>query len=243
MKKKIINNLSIIIPFYNESRRTRSTFNIIKRSIKNNSINIQIIFVNDGSTDNSKNKVKEFLSTIKSKKIKYKLISYTKNIGKGYAIIQGIKHSIYPWILTCDFDMSVMPSAYIDWQSANYIDNKNCAYFGSRNLKESKVKTLWIRKFYGIFFKIFINFLFNIKLSDTQCGYKLYHSSFIKKILPKLRSFRYVHDVEITKHLMNKNIKIKELPIKWTHKAGSKINLLRDPIKMIFDLIKIRINF
>ena len=100
-----------------------------------------------------------------------------------------------------------------------------------------------ITKFYGLFFKLFIKSLFNIKLTDTQCGYKIYNSSYIKKILPKLKSYRYVHDVEIIIHLMNKKIEIQELPVKWTHKEGSKISLLRDPINMIFDLIEIKISF
>ena len=167
MKKKIIfKNLSIIIPLYNEAQRAQNTFKIIKNFIQKNKINIEIIFINDGSTDKSKSIIEEFLSKIKNKKIKYKLISYKKNMGKGYAIIQGIKKSIYPWILTCDFDMSVLPSTFIDWLNRNYIDRKKCAYFGSRNLKESKVKALWIRKFYGIFFNVIINILFNIKLKD-----------------------------------------------------------------------------
>ena len=52
-----------------------------------------------------------------------------------------------------------------------------------------------------------------------------------------------MQDVEIIIHLMSKNIEIKELPIKWTHRKGSKISLLSDPVNMIFDLIKIKISF
>ena len=124
-----------------------------------------------------------------------------------------------------------------------YIKKEKCAYFASRNLKKSQVRTLWIRKFYGLFFKSLIKFFFDIKLKDTQCGYKLYNSSYIKKIIPKLKSYCYVQDVEIIIHLMSKNIEIKELPIKWTHRKGSKISLLSDPINMIFDLIRIKISF
>ena len=242
-RKILFKKLSIVIPFYNESKRVKNTFEIIKKFIKKNKINIEIVFVNDGSTDNSANLVKKFLSRVRSKKVKYKLISYKKNVGKGFAIIQGIKRSTSPWILTCDFDMSVLPSTYKDWLKKNYIVKKKCAYFASRNLKKSQVKTLWIRKFYGLFFKSLIKFLFNIKLKDTQCGYKLYNSSYIKKIIPKLKSYCYVQDVEIIIHLMSKNIEIKELPIKWTHRKGSKISLLSDPVNMIFDLIKIKISF
>ena len=116
MKKNILfKKLSIVIPLYNESERAKATFNILKKFIKKNRSSIEIIFVNDGSTDNSANLVKKFLLKIKNKRIKHKLISYKKNIGKGYALIQGIKKTTYPWILTCDFDMSVLPSTYTEW--------------------------------------------------------------------------------------------------------------------------------
>ena len=242
MKKKIvIKSLSIVIPLYNEILRIPHTLKIIKKFLQKNKLYTEIIFVNDGSTDKSKIKIENFLSKIRNKKTKCKLISYKKNMGKGYAIIQGIKKSSYPWILTCDFDMSVLPSTVMDWFNKNFISEKKCAYLGSRKMKASKIKTLKIREFYGMFFNILIYILFNIKIKDTQCGFKLYHSSYIKKILPKLKSFRYVHDIEIINSLINKNINIKELPLKWVHKSGSKINLLRDPIKMILDLIMIKI--
>lgn len=241
-KKIIIKNFSIIIPLYNEAQRVPSTLRIIKNFIKKNKVNIEIIFVDDGSTDESKNLIKNFLSGIKKKKTKFRLISYKKNMGKGYAIIKGIKQSTYQWILTCDFDMSVLPSTIIDWSNKKFIDQKRCAYLGSRKMKASHTKTLKTREFYGIFFNLLINMLFNIKVKDTQCGFKLYHFSYIKNIVPKLRSFRYVHDIEIINNLINRNIKIKELPLKWVHRNGSKINLLKDPIKMILDLIKIKLS-
>ena len=238
-----IKNLSVVIPLFNEAHRTEYTFKILKDFIKKNKINLEIIFVDDGSGDQSAKKIKSFFLQIKNKKkIKYQLISYKKNKGKGYALIKGINQSSFKWILTCDFDMSVMPTTVLDWFKKNYIHTKNCAYLGSRNLKKSNVKVLWFRKFYGLFFKFFIDLLFSIKLNDTQCGFKLYNSIYIKKILPKLKSYRYVHDVEIINHLVKKKIEIKELPLKWTHRKGSKINLIKDPIRMIFDLIKIKIN-
>lgn len=242
MDKKIkFDNLSIIIPLYNESHRTKFTFEIIKEFIKKNKIKLEIIFVNDGSTDDSLIKIRKFLSTIKKKKIKYHLITYKKNMGKGYALICGIKKSVNKWILTCDFDMAVLPSTVFEWTSKGYIQNNNFAYFGSRLLKKSKVETIWIRMIYGFFFTLLIKILFGIKIKDTQCGFKLYNASYIKKIVSKLKSFRYVHDVEIINKLMQKKITIIELPLKWTHIEGSKVNLLKDPIQMIVDLIKIKI--
>ena len=74
--------------------------------------------------------------------------AYKKNIGKGYAVIQGIRKSTYPWILTCDFDMSVLPSTYTDWLAKNYIVKNTIVNLSN---KRSKVKqSMNLRKAYLI---------------------------------------------------------------------------------------------
>ena len=242
MKKKLLlKELTIIIPFYNEAKRCKSTFRILEKFIKQNKIKLEIIFVNDGSKDQSYQKIKNFILATKRKNVDFEIINYKKNMGKGYALKQGIKKSSNQWILTCDFDMSVNPTTLLTWFKKNYIDKIKAGYIGSRNLLDSNVDTIWIRKLYGLFFTLIINILFKIKLKDTQCGFKLYHSSYIKKTINTLKSYRFVHDVEIIVKLTEKNIKIKELPLKWSHKKGSKINLFKDPIIMILDLILIKL--
>ena len=182
-KKLLLKDLSIIIPFYNEVDRCKSTFKILKKFIKKNKIKLEIIFVNDGSKDQSYKIIKNFISIIKRKNVKFKIVNYKKNMGKGYALMRGIKKSSNQWILTCDFDMSVNPTTLLEWFKKDYINEINSGYIGSRNLSDSNVNTIWIRKLYGLFFTLIISVLFKIKFKDTQCGFKLYHSCYIKKII------------------------------------------------------------
>lgn len=239
--KVSLNKLSIVIPFYNEKKRIKKSLKILQNYILKNPYELEIILVNDGSTDNSGEIIKKKLQTLKkSKKIKIKFINYKKNIGKGFAIIKGIINSRSKWILTCDFDMSVNPKIVNHWFKKKYINSYNSAFIGSRNLVNSKVETIFYRKLYGTFFKIIIMVLFGIKLNDTQCGFKLYCSNYIKKIIKKITSYGFVHDVEIINELNKNKIKIIELPVTWKHKPNSKLNLIYDPIKMIIDLIKIK---
>ena len=95
----------------------------------------------------------------------------------------------------------------------------------------------------GFFFKKLIRYLFNIKLSDTQCGFKVFHRSYSKKIFKKITSYRFTFDVELTLLLKNQNIVIKELPLKWSHKEGSKLSLLWDVPRMFIDIILIRLRY
>ena len=165
-------------------------------------------------------------------------------MGKGYALKQGVLRSKNEWILTIDVDLSVDFSQLDTWIKKKFlVSDKNIAYFGSRVIKDSNVKAHFFRKFIGYFFRFFQNFIISSNLKDTQCGFKLYKSSYAKKIFNKLQTLGFAHDVELICLLQRKNIKIVELPIKWTHKSGSKINIVLDSIKMIFEMIKIKFKF
>ena len=83
--------------------------------------------------------------------------------------------------------------------------------------------------------------IFNLNIGDTQCGFKLYHRSYSKKIFFKLKEYRYSHDVEIALLLRKSFINKIELPIAWTHKDKSKLNIFSDGINMIFKLLFIKI--
>ena len=136
-----INYTSMVIPLYNEEVRLDYCFNIIEKLLKKKTIFKEIIFVNDGSTDQSKNEVLKFVKIIKKKKFntKLKFVSYLNNRGKGYAIKKGILNSKSEWILTCDFDMSVLPEQYLIWTRRKLIKDINCAYIHPEIIKNQKL--------------------------------------------------------------------------------------------------------
>ena len=234
---------SIIIPLYNEEVRLDYCFDIIEKFLKKNrNFFFEIIFVNDGSIDYSKKKILKFINKNKKKFLnsKIKLISYTKNMGKGYAIKRGILVSKSKWILTCDLDMSVLPEQYLTWKRKKLIKNTNCAYIASRTHKNSKIKSKFVRRRLGSTLKLILFNFFNLKISDTQCGFKVFHSSYIKKIFYKIKCYGYAFDVETVLLLNNNNIKIIELPILWIHRPGSKVNLIKDSVRFFLDLLNLK---
>ena len=83
----------------------------------------------------------------------------------------------------------------------------------------------------------------NIKIKDTQCGYKLYKKNIAKLAFSKLKSQGYEHDMEIILLLKLRNIEIKELPVKCKHKEYSKLNVFWDPIKMFIGMFVIRFRY
>tara|TARA_B100000787_G_C16105511_1_gene255624 strand:+ start:39 stop:761 length:723 start_codon:yes stop_codon:yes gene_type:complete len=233
-------SLSIIIPLFNEEKRLLKSLIKLDKFIKHNKKkNIEIIFVNDGSTDTT-NKIIDLFIKENKKNIKFSLIKYKKNVGKGYAIKKGILKSKKNWILICDADMSVNPNQFNIWYNSDKIIDKNKAYFGSRRHKKSNVKSSTIRRSLGYFFIIFIRILFFIKLRDSQCGFKVFHKSYALKVFRKISSFRFAFDIELIIILTKLKINIIELPLKWVHQDGSKLSLLYDMPKMIYDIFVIR---
>jgi len=235
---------SLIIPLYNEENRLDYSLNIIKRLLKKKQkIFKEIIFVDDGSDDKSKKKILQFLKITKKKNFftNLKLISYSKNMGKGYAIKKGILSSKSDWVVTCDLDMSVLPEQYFTWRRKKLIKDINCAYFSSRRHKKSKVRSKFIRRRLGEIFSLILFILFNIRISDTKCGFKVYHKKYVKRVFKKIKIKRYAHDVEIILILKSIGIKIKEMPVNWIHDPDSKINIITDSFIMLLDLFKLKL--
>ena len=109
-------NVSIIIPLYNEEKRIKKNLPALNIFLKKNkSKKVELIFVSDGSLDNT-NKIIEKYVNENSKKFKLNFIKYKKNIGKGFAVKSGVLAAKNKWILICDADLSVHPNQFITWK-------------------------------------------------------------------------------------------------------------------------------
>lgn len=239
----MIRNLSIIFPLFNEEYRLIETFKKIlsfKKKVKNKKI--EIFFVDDGSKDRSSELIKEFIKKNSTNKFKFFYLKLNKNMGKGYALKYGIRKSSMHWILTTDIDLSVPLHQIIKWEKSNQIKNSKI-FFGSRNLKNSKVEKNILRFLLGKIFTFLTKILFNIKLKDTQCGFKLYERGIAKGIFSGLTRYGYIHDLEIALIAKKRKLNIKELPVKWTHKKGSKLNIIIDPIIMFLNILSLKIKY
>jgi len=237
----IIKEVSIIIPFFNEEKRVRKTISVIKNFLKKNkSIKVEIIFVNDGSSDDTEVILESYLKELLLKNHSIMFYKLAFNQGKGYAIKYGVEKSQYNWILMCDFDMSTKPDQLILWTRNGFIGNINSAYFGSRTHSNSKTQKKYHRLIFGKVFAILINLLFSINIKDTQCGFKLFHKNYALNIFKKLKSYRFVFDIDLILLLRNKKILIKELPVTWIHMPNGKLNIFRDVPIMIYDLFRLK---
>ena len=235
--------ISVVFPLYNEEKRLNNLFRGVKNFSRSKSNKTyEFIFVDDGSLDSTAKKISEFISNLKVKKHKYKLIKIKNNSGKGNALKLGVKNATYNWIFTMDADLSVDLKETIKWFN-KYSFKKNFAYFGSRNHPKSILKFKYHRKLIGKIFQFFVFLFIDKSISDTQCGFKLYHKKYAKNIFKNLKTSGYAHDIELIYLLKSKKIKIIELPLKWIHMDKGKVNIFTEPIKMIIDIMLIKLRY
>ena len=236
MKRK---KVSVIIPAFNEGKYIDKLLSkIFSVNLEKLKIIKEIIYINDGSNDNTRIKLNKYKKIIKI---------HQKNKGKGYAVQKGIKKSTGDYILVQDADLEYDPKDYTRLLKP-FMNKQKIAVYGTRYKGYSKSSYNFFnynRQYFGpIFFNFILSLyfflLYGIFISDLLTGYKVYEKSFFHKMYIKSSGFEADH--EITINLIKKKYKIIEVPIKYfprTFAEGKKINFT-DAIKAIFIITKMR---
>lgn len=225
--------LSIIVPVYNEEK---TILKILDKLIKVNlGIKKEIIIIDDGSTDNSKQIIKNYLKRKKkNKNSEFQFLS-KKNGGKGSAIKEGIKLSMGDIITIQDADLEYNPRDYKKL-IAPIIEKKEKVVYGSRFLRRHK--PMYKLYFLGNKFLTFLTkMLYNTKITDMETCYKVFKAQVIKKI--KIKANKFDFEPEITARILKSKVRIKEIPISYKPRSveeGKKIDW-KDGLFAIWTLV------
>ncbi len=191
--------------------------------------------VSDGSSDNTDQIVSEFAAIHPN----FQLLSYSPNRGKGYAVRKGILESDADYVLFSDADLAA-PIEEITklWKS---VDAGLEIAIGSRPLKESslEIRQPWYREMLGRAFNKAVQLLAVRGIDDTQCGFKLFSKAASKDIFSRCKLNGFGFDFESLMIARDLDYKIAEVPIRWSHQEGSKVNVVRDGIRMLSELVKL----
>jgi len=224
--------LSVIIPAYNEERFIARVLNAVSKV--NIPIRMEIIIINDGSTDNTLTEINRFLEKNKKSNIPYKLIN-KPNGGKGSAIRAGIKESTGDIIIIQDADLEYDPRDYLKL-IRKIIDKKAMVVYGSRSLNKKNRYSHLSFLLGGKIVTFFTNVLFFSNLTDEPTCYKVFRADVIKKI--KIKGNKFDWEPEVTAKILKKGIKIHEVPISYKPRRieeGKKINWI-DGLQAIWTL-------
>lgn len=231
MKNKSI-KISIIIPCYNEEKYISTVLTNINKQRK--LFNLEIIVVDDGSKD----KTKEILN--KYKKIINKIVIKKKNEGKGSAIRQGLNYVTGKYTLIQDADLEYSPLDYTKIFYPLFKYNADAVY-GSRFISNEARRIIYFKNELANKFLTYIsNIVSGLNLSDIEVGYKVFKTSILKSLDLKEKSFGF--EIETTMKLAKNNYKIFEVGISYngrTYAEGKKIRSI-DGVLALFYIFKYR---
>ena len=230
-------SLSILIPVYNEFNNLEIfTKNLLKSFTE---IDVEYIFINDGSTDGSSDWLNSFVKNHKDKKIK--IIDFISNKGKGKAIQEGLKMSNADYILLQDADLELDTKDSLEIYKIIKNDPNIECIFGSRYLSgKIKKNQNIINELFGKINSIIFNILFNQSLSDVHCGCKII-SRFVKDNI-NLSINDFGLEIDIASQISKQKIEMYEYGISYfprSIKEGKKITWV-DGLKSYYYLFKTR---
>ncbi len=227
--------ISLVIPMYNESGIIEDTAAKVCEYMQETFEDYEVIFVDDGSKDNSA----EMVSSLELPNLR--VLKLDDNRGKGAAVRHGITQANGDIIMFTDADL-----AY-----GTDVINKVCGIFesepdtqmvtGSRNIhKDGYDGYTFIRK---VMSKIYIKVLSAVggfKLTDSQCGCKAFRADAAQDIFSRCEVDGFAFDFEAILWAGELGYKIREMPVKIINHRDSKVNIIKDSLRMLSDLRRIK---
>lgn len=238
--------LSVVVPCYNEEKNLRrGALERVEKFLKTKDYSWEVIVVDDGSEDKSREIVKKFIQRASQ----FTLIE-NPHQGKGPTVITGILKSRGKYVLFTDLDQAT-PISEVD-KILPWFKKGFDVVIGSR--KEKRKGAPIFRLLMARGFTLFRSLLLGLKgIADTQCGFKAFKRGVAQDLFRRLKLYgkrRKVKgamvtagfDIEALLLAQKRGYKIKETPVKWRYVETRRVNPLKDSWEGLKDLLKIKIN-
>ena len=221
--------VSVIVPVFNEEENIGMT---VERILQlRDRLNLEVIVVDDGSTDQTREIVKNFKDV--------NLICHEKNCGKGGAIVTGMLSSRSDIIVIQDADLEYLPED-IPKLIDPILRGKADFVFGSRFLGTIRGMSR-SHRVGNMILSLAAMLLYNTSITDVMTGHKAFSRRSIKTVKLSERGFGV--EVELTAKFLRNGWKLAEVPISYVYRkrGRSKITYI-DGLKCLIKLIKLRIS-
>lgn len=227
---------SFVLPAYNESVRLRPTLHALLRHIQEQNWDAEILVVNDGSTDETAQIVREY-GKLHPQVL---LVENPGNRGKGYSVRNGMLHARGDICLFSDADLSSPIT-----EAQKLFDAIACGAdiaIGSRWLRaelQTERQPLY-RQAFGRIYNLVLRLLLGLRFADTQCGFKAFRRDAAQRIFPLQRIERWGFDPEILFLARRAGLRVDEVPVLWAHSEGTRLHPFRDGLRMFMEAVRIR---
>lgn len=235
--------ISIVIPAYNEAACIQGHLEDIVCFTKTlPEHRFEILVVDDGSRDATAERVQSMAERFGE----IRLLKLEQNSGKSEAVKKGILAAQGDIVGFTDADAATPIS-----ELTKVLQNMQAGYqvvIGSRarRSKDTVLKAKFHRRFMGRVFNAVLKGILKIRdaegrtLKDTQCGFKWFTREVAQNIFPKLLTKGFAFDVEVLFMAHQKKYRILEMPVNWADRRDSRVSLLSDPLKMLWQIVIIR---
>src|SRR5205823_10948791 len=230
---------TFVIPAFNEADRIGQSLREVLDYLQRSSPESELIVVNDGSTDETSERVREVFGS--AGLIATRLLEHSPNRGKGAAVRQGLLAATKPIGLFSDADLSTPieeTPKLLEPIAAGEID----IAFGSRALDRSLIghRQPWRREQGGRVFNFIVRLATGLPFWDTQCGFKAFRLDVFRPILQAAKTNGFGFDVELLYRAREAHLRMKEIPVRWNHNEGSKVSFARDSVRMLREIAALR---
>jgi glycosyltransferase involved in cell wall biosynthesis len=228
--------VSVILPSYNEEARLPNALDKLIAYFSTTDLPYEIMVSADGCTDQTE----KIASRYAAENQNITLVSFPERLGKGGGILNAAGFATGDILIMMDVDLSVPPEQILP-TIRKMEEEKADIIYGSRNLPESNilVESPLHRKLLGKTFNFLFRLLFGIDLHDTQCGFKAIKKEVLASLQNDLNIKGFAYDIDLAVEANRHGYKIVEMPVTWSHGAGSKVSALKQAIEMGHDLLTV----
>lgn len=236
--------LSVIIPTYNEEKNLKNgALDEVYEYLKKQKYTYEVLVVDDGSKDKTVSLVEEFIKG----KSNFKLQKNSHG-GKAITVMSGLIASKGDIAVFTDMDQAT-PIDQIEKFFPKFNENYNIVIASRHGRKGAPL----VRKLSAWGFSLLRNIILGLPFSDTQCGFKAFDRKAIELVFPPLlenwknmkasgAAVNAGFDIETLFVAKKKNLKIAEIPVEWHYVGTERVQLIKDAIEAIRDMIRIRLN-
>lgn len=228
--------LSVVIPAHNEANRLPRTLEQVFSFLQEQTYTSEVIVVENGSSDNTFELARQF-----AQRHPNLIVVHEENKGKGNAVRRGMLEAHGKFRFICDADLS-MPIEDLQKFLPPALDDFDVA-IGSREAPGAiRYNEPPYRHLGGRAINFAIRALILPGLHDTQCGFKCFRAETTETILRQQTQTGWSFDIELLYLARRNKMRIREIPIHWYYDADSKVSAVRDALRMIGDIFRIRLN-
>jgi glycosyltransferase involved in cell wall biosynthesis len=234
--------VQVILPFFNEAGLIRHTFEEVEKFGLEHP-EYAFLFVDDGSSDATADTLRTLISESDIPEHRLNLISYKPNRGKGQAVKAGVEGATADMVLFTDGDLAYsmdhLPKLAAALEQADVV-------IGSRSLvHKSERNTTTMRRLMGWTFNKCARVILGLPYKDTQAGLKGLRLAAAREIFARQHLGGFAFDVELVYLAKRLKYRIGEIPayVSEAHSYKvSKVNLIKDPLRMFGALVDVRMN-